>query len=126
MQIAGGRADAVQAQAAADPDHGDAESMVERPPAPLPGYQVIEIAVTGDSPAAGRRLGDLTWPPDATVVSVLRDRHLRAPDSELTLSVGDQVSLLVPAPPEVRHSHSDGSGDGRPAGRTASAGSGAP
>ena len=96
--ITGGQATAVQAQAAADPEHGDAEAMLAHPPVPLPGYQVLEITVTGDSAAAGRKLGDLPWPPAGTLVSVLHGRHLRSPVSEITLSPGDRVSMLIPAP----------------------------
>jgi chloride channel protein, CIC family len=88
-------------QAAADPGHGDAETMLHHPSAPLPGYQVIEVTVTGDSPAAGRKLGDLPWPPAAALVSVLSGRRLRPPAGETTLSAGDGVSLLVPAPPDA-------------------------
>jgi CIC family chloride channel protein len=57
--VTGSQADSVQAQAAADWEHGDREAMPAHPPVPLPGYQVIEITVTGESPAAGRKLGDL-------------------------------------------------------------------
>ena len=97
-QVTGSQAAATQAQAAADWEHGDAEAILAHPPVPLPGYQVIEITVTADSPAAGRKLGDLSWPSASVPVSVLRGRRLRPPDSELTLSVGDRVSLLIPAP----------------------------
>ena len=61
-QITGSQADTIQPQAAADQEHHDAEAMLQHPPAPLPGYQVIEITVSGDSTAAGRKLGDLRWP----------------------------------------------------------------
>ena len=97
-QVAGSQAPAVRAQAAADWEHGDAEAMLAHPPVPLPGYEVIEFTVTGDSPAAGRKLGDLSWPPAGTLVSVLRGRRLRPPDSEITLSPGDRVSLLISVP----------------------------
>ena len=84
--VTGSQAAAAQAQAAADPEHGDAEAMLEHPSAPLPGYQVIEVTIPGDSPAAGRKLGDLPWPPAATLVSVLHGRRLRPPEDEITLS----------------------------------------
>ena len=105
---------AAQAQAAADPEHGDAEAMLQHPSAPLPGYQVIEVTIPGDSPAAGRKLGDLPWPPAATLVSVLSGRRLRPPESEITLSAGDRVSLLVPVPPDAHQPHSDGGRDHAP------------
>src|ERR1700761_642448 len=71
-QIAGSTAAATQAQAAADGEHRDAEAVIDHPTAPLPGYQVIEITVTGGSPAAGRKLGDLAWPSAGTPVAVLQ------------------------------------------------------
>ena len=101
-QVTGSQADTAQAQAAADREHDDAEAMLQHPPAPLPGYQVIEITVSGDSPAAGRKLGDLRWPSAGILVSVLRGRRLRPPDGEITLAAGDRVSLLVPAPQDSR------------------------
>jgi CIC family chloride channel protein len=109
-QITGRQADTVQAQAAADPEHGDAAAVTGHPPAPLPGYQVIEITVTGDSPAAGRKLGDVAWPPAGTLVSVQQGRRLRPPDRQLTLSAGDRVSLLIPALQDSRPAHPDGRG----------------
>ncbi|MGH3290551.1 MAG: TrkA C-terminal domain-containing protein, partial [Trebonia sp.] len=109
-QITGAQA-AAQAQAAADGEHADAEAMLQHPPVPLPGYQVIEVTVAGDSPAAGRKLGDLGWPPAGTLVSVLSGRRLRPPDSETTLSAGDRVSLLIPVPQGSHPPHPDGSPD---------------
>jgi TrkA-C domain len=86
--------------------------MLQHPPTPLPGYQVIEVTVSGDSAAAGRKLGDLPWPPAGTLVSVLRGRRLRPPDDEITLTAGDRVSLLIPAPQNARPPHTgDGSSD---------------
>jgi CIC family chloride channel protein len=122
-QITGSQADTVQAQAAADPEHGDAAAVTGHPPAPLPGYQVIEITVTGDSPAAGRKLGDVAWPPAGTLVSVQQGRRLRPPDRQLTLSAGDRVSLLIPAPQDSHPAHADGRGRGRTASREAGSGS---
>ena len=125
-QITGSQADTVQAQAAADQEHHDAEAMLQHPPAPLPGYQVIEITVSGDSAAAGQKLGDLPWPPAATLVSVLRDRRLRPPDNEITLAAGDRVSLLIPAPQNSRPPHPDDSSSDRTASREADSGSSRP
>jgi chloride channel protein, CIC family len=110
-QIAGSQADTVHAQAAADWEHHDAEAMLQHPSAPLPGYQVIEITVSADSTAAGRKLGDLSWPPAGTLVSVLRDRRLRPPDNEITLAAGDRVSLLIPALQNSHPPHTDSSSD---------------
>ena len=117
-QIAGGQADTMRAQAAADGDHDDAQAIRRDPPAPLRGYQVAEILITGSSPAAGRKLAYIAWPPASIPVSVLRGRHLRPPDEELTLSAGDRVSLLVPAPQQSTSGHPDATtGDHSASGR---------
>jgi len=93
------------------------------PPAPLHGYRVLEICIGPDSPAAGRPLSSLSWPPGSIPVSILRRRKLRQPDPDLTLADGDRVSLLVPAalvaPPEQADGgHSSGGPSQRPSGQT--------
>ena len=75
-----------QAQAAASWDDADPESLPQHPPTPLPGYQFSEITITAGSPAAGRTLGDLIWPPGSTPVIILRGHQLRPPEPELTLA----------------------------------------
>jgi CIC family chloride channel protein len=97
-EVSGAHREAAQAQAAAGWDDGDAEAMLRHPPAPLPGYQVIEITISDGSPAAGRKLDDVRWPPASTPVSVLRGRRLYAPHPGSDLRPGDRVSLLIPAP----------------------------
>jgi hypothetical protein len=101
-EISGAHGEAAQAQAAADQDHRDAQDMLAHPPVPLRGYQVIEITITEDSPAAGRKLGDVPWPPASTPVSVLRGRRLHAPRPDSELAPGDRVSLLIPGPQSRR------------------------
>jgi Trk K+ transport system NAD-binding subunit len=71
----------------------------------MPGYQFTEITITAGSPAAGRKLADVTWPPGSTPVTVLRGHQLHPPRPELTLTPGDRVSLLTPAPGGSRRTH---------------------
>jgi CIC family chloride channel protein len=111
-QINGTRPETTHAQAAADGDHGDAEATLSNPPVPLPGYQVVEITITADSPAAGRKLGDLSWPPASIPVSVLRGRRLRPPGKEIALAAGDCVSLLIPVPQDPQSRRPDGESRG--------------
>jgi CIC family chloride channel protein len=92
------QAEATQAQIAAGRDHPGPDSAARHPPAPLPGYQVIEVTITSGSPAAGTKLKDVTWPPASTPVSIFSGRGLRPPDPEIVLSPGDLVSLLTVAP----------------------------
>ena len=89
----------------------------ERPPTPLSGYRVLEVAIGPDSPAAGRPLGSVSWPDGSTPVAVLHDRVLGEPDPGLMLADGDRVSLLLPVSARLvpaghavgEHSH-DGAG----------------
>ncbi len=97
-QITTARAQTAQAQASADWDHPDPAALAQHPPTPLPGYQVTEITIIPGSPAAGRKLADLTWPAGATPVIVLRGQRLSPPQPELTLAPGDRISLLTAVP----------------------------
>jgi len=110
-EVAGTREGATRAQAA-DRDHDSARAVPQDPPAPLPGYQVIEITITAASPAAGQPLASVAWPPGATPVSVLSGRRLRAPGPGIELAPGDRVSLLIPGPdtPSPQHTGSKGPG----------------
>jgi chloride channel protein, CIC family len=85
-----GLARAGEANGAA-PDAADAA-----PPAPLAGFQVLEVTVSPGSPAAGATLGSLRWPPGSIPVSVLRHRALHDPDPALILAAGDRISMLAP------------------------------
>ena len=87
-------------------------------PDPLRGYQILEVTITADSPAAGQSLGNTTWPPGCIPVSVLDDHTLRNPEPGITLRPGDRVNLLAPTPEhKPRHSHDEK--DGLPNGHTA-------
>jgi len=120
-QVSGTTDEAMRAQAAAAPGDGDAEVMLRHPPAPLPGYQLIEITIPSTSPAAGRALADVAWPPGSTPVSVLHGRRLHAPDPGLTLATGDRVSLLVPAQDGPPPGHPGPENNGRAVGHEDSA-----
>jgi CIC family chloride channel protein len=67
-------------------------------PNPLPGYRIVEITLPDNSPAAGTKLGDITWPAGYQPVSLLRNRHLRGPDPHLVIRPGDRIALLTPEP----------------------------
>ena len=124
--IRAAQAGTAQPQPAAVPaPHGPHDDL--RPaPTPLGGYQVLEITIAAGSPAAGQALGDTTWPPGWTPVTVLDDHTLRDPDPGITLVPGDRVSLLAgaqqnpePAPPRGKPGGQPGdqAADARPAGQ---------
>ena len=107
--------------AAADAARPDPESSFPQPPTPLPGYQVIEVAIEEGSPASGKALGTIIWPTGWFPVSVLRNRRLREADPGITLAPGDRINLLArapqhPAPRRPRDKRPDGHAqDGPPA-----------
>jgi CIC family chloride channel protein len=113
-QITTTQAQTTQAQAAADWDHADPSTLAQHPSAPLPGYQIIEVTITADSPAAGKKLKDVPWPPASTPVSMLHGPRLRSPSPDVTLTPGDRVSLLVPALDDAPDQHPDGERDIEP------------
>lgn len=98
----------------------------------LTGYHIIEYTLTPDAPAAGRRLGELSWPPGHLPVSVLHRRQLVEPDHQLQLVSGDRISVLTrtapanaaeaadPAPPGGLAERADPQATAAPAGRSAS------
>jgi CIC family chloride channel protein len=96
--ISSSGAAAVQAQLAVGWALPDPRAELRQAPDPLPGYQLLEITITPSSAAAGHTLGDATWPPGSTPVSVVNDHTVRDPDPAITLNPGDRVNLLVPVP----------------------------
>jgi CIC family chloride channel protein len=116
-QITGSRAATAQAQLAAEWARPGRQAVLHDAPTPLRGYQILEITITGDSPATGQPLGETTWPPGHMPVSVLRDHTLHDPEPAITLRPGDRVNLLAPAlPPEPAKQPVHNSPDGQPAG----------
>ncbi len=67
-------------------------------PTPLHGYQIVEVTIDADSPAAGHPLGETTWPSGWVPVSVLDNHSLRDADPGLILTPGDRINLLTPTP----------------------------
>ena len=67
-------------------------------PTLLRGYQILEITIPAGSPAAGRALGDITWPHEWIPVTVMDSRALRDAGPGITLTPGDRVNLLAREP----------------------------
>jgi chloride channel protein, CIC family len=85
-------------QAAAAGLRPGGESSRQDLPNPLPGYQVLEVTIEDGSPASGKALGAITWPPGNFPVSVLRNRRLQDAEPSLALIPGDRINLLARAP----------------------------
>ncbi len=67
-----------------------------QPTRPLPGYELLELRVTPDSPAVGRRLAEIPWPEGSAVVALTHGREVHAAAPELQLHSGERVLVLAP------------------------------
>ncbi|HLH13809.1 MAG TPA: chloride channel protein [Solirubrobacteraceae bacterium] len=70
---------------------------VHVPTTPLRGYEIVELAVAEDSPAAGRRVGEIEWPPGCLVVAIAEGREVVAARRDAELQPGERVILLAPS-----------------------------
>ncbi len=66
------------------------------PSTPLEGYDLVEIVIGPRSPALGRRLDEISWPPGSCAVAVTEGREIVAPRPDVELRVGERVVLLAP------------------------------
>ena len=98
-QLRGAEKEVPQEQLAAGAVLPGPGSALLEPPTPLPGYKILEVAISSGSPAVGKALGTIAWPAGWIPVSVLRNRQLSEPDSSMTISAGDRINLLAPSPP---------------------------
>ena len=57
--------------------------------------RLVEVTLAGDSPAGGKQIAGMGVPRDATIVAVIRERHVIVPRGETTLQAGDEVLVLV-------------------------------
>ena len=86
------------AQVAADGTLPNPPGARDHVPAPLHGYQILEVTIDPDSPATGHTVGEATWPPNYVPVSVLDNHTLRDAHPGLVLVAGDRINLLAPTP----------------------------
>ena len=86
-----------QGAAAADWAVSDPVTASHTPTRPLAGYELLELRVLPDSPALGKRVSEIQWPPGTTVAAVTEGREIRAAGPELTLHAGERVLVLAPA-----------------------------
>ncbi len=57
--------------------------------------RLVEVTLAADSPAVSRAIIELGVPRDATVVAVIRERHVIVPRGETVMEAGDEVLVLV-------------------------------
>jgi len=57
--------------------------------------RLVEVTLADGSPAVGKTVAELGMPRDATVVAVVRERHVIVPRGETLIQAGDEVLALV-------------------------------
>ena len=57
--------------------------------------RLVEVTLADDSPAVGKAIYELGVPRDATVVAVVRERHVIVPRGETVIQARDEVLVLV-------------------------------
>jgi trk system potassium uptake protein TrkA len=58
---------------------------------------LVELTLTSDSPVLAKMVGEISWPPDSTLVVIARDGRVITPSAEDTLEAHDEL-LFVSAP----------------------------
>ncbi|MDQ4149385.1 MAG: TrkA family potassium uptake protein [Actinomycetota bacterium] len=56
---------------------------------------LVEFTLTETSPAVGKVVGELSLPPDCSLVAVVRGGHVIAPSPETPLMIGDEILALT-------------------------------
>jgi TrkA-C domain len=105
-RIAAYPGDAVQANMGPEWARDDPSGPPRSLPNPLPGLELIEIAVTESTPLCDRPAGQVEWPPGSMPVAITR-RHRTRLHHDTPLRPGDHVIVLAaPQPPPQGGNHS--------------------
>jgi trk system potassium uptake protein TrkA len=56
---------------------------------------IVELTLPDSSPYVGVQLQEVQWPPDASLVAVLRESHVHRPDPEATLEAHDELLFVT-------------------------------
>jgi trk system potassium uptake protein len=57
--------------------------------------EIIELQVSGESPVAGRRVGELELPEGSLIISILREGGGFVPKPDTTIEAGDEVLIVL-------------------------------
>jgi len=58
---------------------------------------LVELTLPTDSPFAGVVVGEILWPRDVSLVTILRDGHVLRPDADRALESGDELLFVAAA-----------------------------
>ena len=59
------------------------------------GARIVEITLSPTSPALGRSMDELSVSREATIVAIVRDRHVIVPTPDTVAQAGDEVLALI-------------------------------
>jgi trk system potassium uptake protein TrkA len=59
------------------------------------GTDMLELTLPGDSPMTGKRVGDVSWPPDTVLVAIVREGRPIAPSADDPLEAGDELLFVA-------------------------------
>ena len=82
---------------AADFGARDPEALAHTPSTPLGGYEIVEITITPESPALGRPVGEIAWPPGSRIVAISEGHEIVPVRDDTELRAGERIILLAPA-----------------------------
>jgi chloride channel protein, CIC family len=95
-RVASSESEAEEGRLASEFSEDNAATRLHVPRTPLDGYDLVEIAIGGQSAALDRHVGEIDWPPGAIVVAVSEGREMVPARHDLTLHLGERIVLLVP------------------------------
>ncbi len=75
----------------------DPKALAHTPTTPLSSYEIVEITINPGSPALGRRISNIAWPPGSLIVAVTDGQEIIPLRNDTELHAGQRVTLLAPA-----------------------------
>ncbi|MEV0536288.1 TrkA family potassium uptake protein [Kitasatospora sp. NPDC050463] len=56
---------------------------------------LVELTLAGDTELVGTRVGDVAWPPDTALVTIIREGRVLTPGKDDTLEGGDELLFVA-------------------------------
>ena len=85
--------EAERGRLAAEFSEKDAASRLHVPPTPLEGYEIVEVTIGPESPALGRRIGEVPWPPGSIVVAASENANSSPLEATLSFTLESRCSF---------------------------------
>ncbi|MBA3233895.1 MAG: TrkA family potassium uptake protein [Propionibacteriales bacterium] len=56
---------------------------------------MVELTLPDDSPWVGKKIQEVSWPADTSLVAVLREGHVHSPDPDATIEAHDELLFVA-------------------------------